>query len=241
MFHRFSTLVLGLTLILGLAGCQSSGAQAVDPTPAASATIATAPTAMPPSTPAAFEPTKPATGTLENGGLMVQYHDASSKASLVLVDVTNGAQCPVMARWTLIGLGAYLYSPDYKKLAIVEYPQPKTQRKPHCSCWTSAPGRPSRWRCRLLGWVQTLAMSPDGSRIAVATSGAKDNLALVDAKEMAVTATTHVPNFVRGLGFTRDGEGLMAYASNEDPQSGLASAPHRRCYSRDRPFNPLAG
>jgi len=65
-------------------------------------------------------------------------------------------------------------------------------------------------------------VSHDGAQIALAASGTDDNLVVVDRSNMAVTATAHVPDLVRGLSFTNDDSGLMVYASNEDLNSGLS-------------------
>lgn len=221
MFSRHRLLALGLTLILGLAACQSGAAPAVQ-SPTATAIPTRDATALPSPTSVTPEPTKPAVGRLENGGLMLQYHDASSQTSLVLVDVRNGGAIAGHNPLDIDAVGGYLYSPDQKQLAIVEYSQPDRPEKPSLLLLDIASWKLKEVALPLNGWVQTLAMSPDGSRIAVATAGAKDNLGLVDTREMAVIASTTIPNFVRGLGFSQDGQRLMAYASNEDPLRGLS-------------------
>jgi DNA-binding beta-propeller fold protein YncE len=219
--HKYSVLVF--CLVVGLAACQSSAIPSATSLPAPTQVASAIPTATAPAATAQPLTTSPVPGNLKNGALRLEFNGQNTGFSLNLVDTTNGAAVAGFPPLDFAGLGTYMYLPGGTEVALVSYPRVDNPANASLVLFDVPAWKTNKTVLPMLGWAQLLAVDKDGRHLAVAGSGTKHNLVLIDLATMSVVAQADVPNYVRALSFSQDGSSLMVYVSNEDSQTGLSA------------------
>jgi hypothetical protein len=211
---RFNV-IFALLLIAAFAACASPAAAPAMPAIGPSATAA-----------AAISETPPASVPFSLSALAVQRASDSDRLLLSPVDPETGY---ALSGHTPIDLGVNFYyrvTPDGKTLIFSSYPSAQPSRAAvrflDLSGWSETVGLQLTSR----GWTSALAISPDGSRLALATVEARQSsLWLVDIDNHILLAHIQTPLFIAGMDFTADNEGLMLYGRQERTDTGLSQGP----------------
>jgi hypothetical protein len=161
----------------------------------------------------------------EEAVLVAEADPLSNQLVLLAADPATGYPVKNRAPIDLGGSFHYTFTPDLKTLIFSSYP-------------SAAPSEGdlhfvdlANWRddrAILLpntAWESAQAISPDGSRFALASVEAKQSsIWLVDARRHVVLAHVHEAGIITSLAFTADNQSLMSYgrafATNQGPSQG---------------------
>jgi len=161
---------------------------------------APAPTTAPISPPASFEHSLPA----------VRWDTKTRRYLLAPVDPASGV--PAAGRASIdLGVNYYhAYSPAGSTLVIISYPD-DTMRGPVLHILDLAAWKEVKLPLDLDGYISAITFSPDGSRLAAASSGRVWSLLAFDLAAEKVTAQVETDFEINHLSFTQDGSGLMTF------------------------------
>lgn len=159
--------------------------------------------------PASPEPAVKA--TLESSLLATEWRDHSEGNVLFPMDPASGSALPDYIPISLGQSFSHAFSPDRRTLAVVSFPNQNVYNGGlllvDLPSWKT-----QTFDLELIGWVNTMAFSPDGRRLAIAHGQSSHQVTLVDIEKGVITAQRGTDSaMVSRLKFTKNGTGLMIY------------------------------
>jgi DNA-binding beta-propeller fold protein YncE len=182
------------------------------------------PTTIPAGTTASQSQAVTLDGTLETSLLATTWDDSPEDNALYPLNPASGTALPGYKPIAL-GYSSYsAYSPDRQTLAMVSFPTETTYDGSllliDLPMWKAR-----RFELKLVGWVNAMAFSPDGKRLAIAHGQTYYQLTMVDLEQGDVETHAEMDSFVSRLKFTKNGEALMVYSPTIDNTNGLSADP----------------
>jgi len=182
------------------------------------------PTSIPTDNPAPESQAVTLDGTLGTSLLATTWDDSPEDNALFPLDPASGAALPGYEPIALGYTSYSAYSPDRQTLAMVSFPTETTYNGSllliDLPAWKA-----QHFELKLVGWVSTMAFSPDGKRLAIAHGQTYYQITMVDLEQGVVETQAEMDSFVSRLKFTSDGEALMVYGSTIDNTNGLDADP----------------
>ena len=183
-----------LTLVLMVTACAAPGQ----------------PTSAPQGTEAPKAPAVVLDGTLKSSLLATVMKTSPRDNVLLPIDPVSGAALPGYEPISLGQTYFYALSRDRQILAVISYPGDVTERGSllliDLPAW-----KVRRSELKLGGWVNAMAFSPDGKRLAVAHGESTYGLTMVDTQAGTIMVQAPTTYTVTHLKFTKSGEALMLY------------------------------
>ncbi|RPI91941.1 MAG: hypothetical protein EHM40_14400 [Chloroflexi bacterium] len=163
-------------------------------------------------------------GTLETSLLATTWDDSPEDNALFPLDPASGTALPGYEPIPLGYSSFSAYSPDRQTLAMVSFPTETTYEGSMLLIDLPA-WKARRFELKLVGWVNAMAFSPDGRRLALAHGETYYQLTMFDLEQGVVETHAETDSFVSRLKFTSDGEALMVYSPTIDNTNGLSADP----------------
>lgn len=161
------------------------------------------------SSPASPEPAVKA--TLESSLLASEWRGNSEGNVLFPMDPATGTALPEYAPIPLGHTFFPAFFPDRRALAVVSFPNENVFNGSlllvDLPAWKT-----QTFELGLIGWVSTMAFSPDGRKLAIAHGQSSQQLTLVDLEKGEIAAQRETGSgLVSRLKFTKNGAALMFY------------------------------
>lgn len=241
--QRILVKLFSILALLALASCAPAAVPATGPSPTpleASPTVAATST-WPAPEPTAARPTQSlAEGTatseptpagtpvpLTQALLQADWYSNNEHPQLVPVDPNTGKALPGYTPVPLGGSYSLNLSPDRRTVVIVAYPYSGTPSNGALHFFDAANWQDRPTSITLDGWVAAQAISPNGSKLALATSDPWNTVRVIDvAKGTEIAGSKKLDQQIYALSFTRDGSGVMVFTgSSLYPTSTEAQPP----------------
>jgi len=182
------------------------------------------PTSIPTDNPAPESQVVSLDGTLGTSLLATTWDDSPEDNALFPLDPASGTALPGYEPIALGYSSFSAYSPDRETLAMVSFPTETTYDGSllliDLPTWKTR-----RFELELMGWVSTMAFSPDGKRLAIAHGESNYKLTMVNVENGAITAQVKTDSFISRLKFTQSGDALMLYRPTFDLINQLNAPP----------------
>ncbi|MEO5887163.1 MAG: hypothetical protein ABIQ77_05810 [Anaerolineales bacterium] len=219
---RLSTFLL--TFVLILTSCAAPVRDLPATSQAASRAVSSPGPTAGPVRPTAVPTQVPAGATFETSLLVTEWKGLSQGSLLYPLDPALGKALPGYEPIPLGGIYSYTFSPDGRTLAMVSFPNETANGS--LLLIDLAAWKTRQFETELKGWVNAMAFSPDGTRLAITYGEYTNNLAIFDLQQGVITAQDKTDSFITRLKFTADGEALMLYMmNNQGTADGMSAGP----------------
>jgi hypothetical protein len=163
-------------------------------------------------------------GTFGTSLLATMWKGGSEGTVLFPLDPASGEALPGYQPIPLGYLSLHAFSLDRSKLAVVSFANESAFNGSlvliDLPTW-----KRQRFDLELIGWVNAIVFSPDGTRVAIAHGQSNYKLTLVDLTQGVILAEEQTDSFVSHLKFAKSGDALMLYSSTVSTANGLSAGP----------------